>query len=262
MSSGRQFLRLIGITLALLLALPSRWAFAKSSGESEVAHAERAKGTVALNLGRYEEAIEHLSQAYSLTQDPILLFNLGQAFRLAGMPDKAVASYSAFLRAAGPGTKYRTQFERAAAEIETIAPTLGCPVRMHVSKANQPGDSEQLDDLMNDLPRAAKPAAAPTPAPAPIDPPPAQEKVETPPVAKTAAPALTPVAPPAPAPAFAVSAQAVPPAEPSSAPIYKKAWFWSTVVAVLAVGGAATWYFTRPQNQTPGSTYGSTRVLP
>jgi len=40
----------------------------RGKGEDPVAKAERAKGIVALNLGRYEEAIEHLSQAYTLTR--------------------------------------------------------------------------------------------------------------------------------------------------------------------------------------------------
>ena len=256
MCLGRQFLRLMVIAMALLLAFPGHSAFAKGASESEVARTARAKGTVSLNLGQYEEAIEHFSQAYALTQDPILLFSLGQAFRLAGKPDKAVSSYSSFLRAAGPGTKYRAQFERAAAEIETITPTLVCPPKERAGTGKQLDDDKQIDELMN----APAPAAKRAPAPRPVDPPPVEESeeaIEPPPVAK--APALTP--PPAPAPALALSAQAAP-VESASAPVYKKAWFWSSVVGVLAIGAVATWYFTRSQGQVPASTYGSTRVLP
>jgi len=256
MCLGRQFLRLMVIAMALLLALPGHWVFAKGSGESEVARSTRAKGTVSLNLGQYEDAIEQFSQAYALTQDPILLYSLGQAYRLAGKPDKAVASYSSFLRAAGPGTKYRAQFERAAAEIETITPTLVCPPKDHPGTGKQLDDDKQIDELMD------APAAKRTRAPKPVDPPPAEESqeveaIEPPPVAK--APALTP--PPVPAPALTLVAQAAP-VETDSAPVYKKAWFWSGVVGVLAIGAVATWYFTRSQNQAPASTYGTTRVLP
>jgi tetratricopeptide (TPR) repeat protein len=246
-------MRLPILAMALLLAFPSHLVLAKGSGESETARVARAKGIVALNLGQYEEAIEQLSRAYALTQDPILLFNLGQAFRLAGEPDKAVASYSSFLRAAGPGTKYRTQFERAAAEIETIAPTLGCRPGERVGTGKQP------DDIEN----APAPATKPAPAPPPVEPTPVEKAIEPPPVAaKAQAPVLAPSPPPAPAPALSLTTEAAPPLDPAAKPFYKKAWFWSSVVGVLAVGAAATWWFTRNPNQTPPSTYGSTRVLP
>jgi tetratricopeptide (TPR) repeat protein len=245
-------MRFYVLAMALLLAFPSHLVLAKGSGEGEVARAERAKGTVALNLGQYEEAIDHFSQAYTLTQDPILLFNLGQAFRLAGKPDKAVASYSSFLRAAGPGTKYRAQFDRAAAEIETITPTLVCPPRDHVGTGKQPDDTN-----------APAPAAKSALVPPPVEPKPVEEPIEPPPVtAKASLPALAPSPPQALAPALSITTQAALPVERESQPIYKKAWFWSSVVGVLAVGGAVTWWFTRSQNQTPPSTYGSTRVLP
>jgi len=252
MCPGHRLMRLPVLAMALLLAFPSHLVLAKGSGESDAARVARAKGTVALNLGQYEEAVEQFSQAYALTQDPILLFNLGQAFRLAGKPDKAVASYSSFLRAAGPGTKYRTQFERAAAEIETITPTLVCPPRERVGTGKQPDDPEN----------APAPAAKPAPAPPPVEPTPVEKPIEPPPVAvKAPAPVLAPAPPPAPAPALAITAQAAPPIEPAAKPFYKKAWFWSSVVGVLAIGGVATWWYTRNPNQVPPSTYGSTRVL-
>ena len=252
MCPGRRLMRLPILGMALLLAFPSHLVLAKGSGESETARAERTKGIVALNLGQYEEAIEHLSQAYALTQDPILLFNLGQAFRLAGKPNKAVSSYSSFLRAAGPGTKYRAQVERAAAEIENITPELVCPPREPVGTGKQP----------NDLENAPAPAAKPAPASPPDEPKPVEAPIEPPPVAaKAPAPVLAPSPPPAPAPALSLTTQAALPLEPAAKPFYKKAWFWSSVVGVLAVGGAATWWFTRNPNQTPPSTYGATKVL-
>lgn len=254
-------MRLPILAMALLLAFPSHLVLAKGSGESGTARTERTKGTVALNLGQYEEAIEHFSQAYALTQDPILLFSLGQAFRLAGKPEKAVASYSSFLRAAGPGTKYKAQFERAATEIETITPTLVCPSKERPGTGKQLDDSKQIDDLMNAPAPAAKRALVPPPVePTPVEEPVA-EPIEPPPVAAKA-PVLAPSPPTAPSPALSITMQAAPPVGPESKPVYKKVWFWSSVATVLAIGGVATWWFTRSQNQTPPSTYGSTRVLP
>jgi hypothetical protein len=254
-------MRLQILAMALLLAFPSHLVLANGSGESETARTERSKGTIALNLGQYDEAIGHFSQAYALTEDPILLFNLGQAFRLAGRPDKAVASYASFLRAAGPGTKYRAQFERAAAEIETITPTLVCSPRAHEGIDKRLDDSKQLDDSMNAPTPVAKRVPAPSPIePSPIEPKPVEEPIE-PPVVAAKAPVLAPLPPPAPAPALSLTVQSEPPVEPESKPVYKKVWFWSAVVGVLAVGGVATWWFSRSQNQTPSSTYGTSRVL-
>jgi hypothetical protein len=239
--------------VALLLVIPNPSVLAKGKSEDPVASAERAKGTVALNLGRYDEAIEHLSQAYSLTQDPILLFNLGQAYRLAGRPEKSLASYGAFLRAATPSAKYRAQVERAAAEIEAITSfVLNRP-------AERPAQEKQLDSLMTapaptagsevEPPPAQKPEAEPTAEPAPA-------AAEPPPLALT-----PPPAPPPPPPALLLSSQGNQPPPPPPSHIYSKWWFWTSVGVALAAGGAAAWWFTRPENQIPPSTYGALRVL-
>ena len=245
----RQLLRLPLLAVALLLVIPSPSVLARGKGEDPVAKAERAKGIVALNLGRYEEAIEHLSQAYTLTQDPSLLFSLGQAHRLAGQPDKALASYSSFLRAAGSMPKYRTQLERATAEIEAITST-SCLLNR---PAERPPQERQLDNLMN----------APAPVAAEVEPAPvAEQKAEPAPAAVEPPPiALAPPPPPPPpSPALSLSSKESEPPPPSH--IYSKWWFWTSVGVALAAGGAAAWWFTRPENQVPSSTYGAIRVSP
>lgn len=62
--------------------------------------AEYERGQVAYDLGRYEDAIVAWEQAYALSKHTLLLFNLGQAARLAGDCRRAVGFYRAFLRAA------------------------------------------------------------------------------------------------------------------------------------------------------------------
>jgi hypothetical protein len=239
----RQWLRLVSLAVALLFTLPSPLVLAKGSGESPVAGFERAKGTVALNLGHYDEAIEHLSQAYTLTQDPGLLFTLGQAYRLAGKPEKALAAYSAFLRAVGSAPKYRAQLERAAAEIEAVTSLV----------LNRPGDRPS-DSLMT-TPGAGRDLAPPPvqndkvaeSAPAAVEPPPL---------------ALAPPPPPSPPPpGLSLSTQADTPTQPPPSRIYSKWWFWTSVAVAVAAGGTAAWYFTRSENQAPGSTYGTLKVL-
>ena len=245
----RQLLRLPLLAVALFLVIPSPSLLARGKGEDPVATAERAKGTVALNLGRYEEAIEHLSQAYTLTQDPLLLFNLGQAYRLAGQPDRALASYSSFLRAAGSMPKYRTQLERATAEIETIAAT-SCQVKR---PPERPAQDRQLDSLMT----APAPVAAAEVEPAPV----AEQKAEPAPAPVEPPPLVLAPPPPSPLPPPALSLTLQENAPPPPGRVYSKWWFWTSVGVALAAGGVATWWFTRPENQTPPSTYGALRVL-
>jgi hypothetical protein len=145
--------------------------------------------------------------------------------------------------------KYRTQLERAAAEIETITSfVLNRPADRGGQEKQQ---DKQLDNLMT----------APAPAGRDLAPPPqealqAEKAAEPPPVV------LTP-RPPSPPPAAGLSLSSEPaaPVQPSR-PVYRRWWFWTSVGVALAAGGAAAWWFTRPENQAPPSTYGAIRVSP
>lgn len=241
-------------------SLPSVPAFAKGKKESDEARRERSEGTVALNLGRYDDAAEHFEEAYGLSQDPILLFYLGQAYRLGGKPEKALSAYNAFLRSSSPSSKNREQFERAAADIELIATIL---VKRGASAQPQENPVEKLP-----------PAAATANKPAGKS----EESLEPTPVAGTEKDESPSLEPPALVPSAAASSLASekaardaalvqaepvppPPAE-NNKRFYKKLWFWSSVVGALALGGAAAWWYTRPTAETPPSTYGAQRVLP
>jgi tetratricopeptide (TPR) repeat protein len=72
---------------------------AASARASEVDEAKRhyLKGTKAYEVGAYEEAIVEYREAYRLVDDPALLFNLGQAQRLAGHTVEALRAYRMFL---------------------------------------------------------------------------------------------------------------------------------------------------------------------
>jgi tetratricopeptide (TPR) repeat protein len=55
------------------------------------------KGTRAYELGLYDEAIAEYMAAYKTKDDPALLFNLGQAHRLAGHAAEALRFYKTYL---------------------------------------------------------------------------------------------------------------------------------------------------------------------
>ncbi len=90
----------------------------------EIAHQARdltKRATAAFNLGSYDEAAKQYEDAYRLVQDAILLFNIGQSYRLAGRPEKALTAYKAYLRTGPTDAPNREQVARRVAELEKIA---------------------------------------------------------------------------------------------------------------------------------------------
>jgi tetratricopeptide (TPR) repeat protein len=65
-------------------------------------------GLAAQNAKDYETAISLYTKAYALVPHPVLLFNIGQAHRLAGRIDQAVRFYQQYLDADPKGTQAAT----------------------------------------------------------------------------------------------------------------------------------------------------------
>jgi hypothetical protein len=110
------------------------------------------------NVAEYADAITSWKQAYLIAKKPILLFNIGQAYRLSGDCAQAMTFYDSYAR-----------------------------------EAPNPPNQEELDQAIA-LCKAAKPAE-PEPHPEPTPPPP---PVPTPVVEPPPAPAPKPEPPPAP----------------------------------------------------------------
>jgi tetratricopeptide (TPR) repeat protein len=66
------------------------------------AKAKYREGKVHYDLHEYDQAIARFKEAYRLFDDPVYLFNIAQAYRLAGDCPNAVAYYKSFLRGAPP----------------------------------------------------------------------------------------------------------------------------------------------------------------
>lgn len=56
------------------------------------------KGTALYDLSKFREAAAEYEEAYKAKPDPALLFNIGQAYRLAGELESALRSYRSYLR--------------------------------------------------------------------------------------------------------------------------------------------------------------------
>ena len=180
------------------------------------------KATAAYNLGKYADAAKEYEAAYEQTLDPNLLFNVGQAYRLAGDRDKAIMAYRSFIRSA-PDSERRALAETKIHELEQQRPTAA--------------------------PAAGPPAGAPSPASAPpVATPPPPTPIEPPPLPPSTGPAAGGLGAPLVAPE---------PAQPS--PFYKRWPFWTGVGVVVAGGVVLGVVLSRHGNDVtlPGSTYGT-----
>jgi len=231
----------VGLVLLVLLgSLP-----ALAGPKEEAARAEVAAGTAAYNLGYYDDAARHYEEAYRQVPDPALLFNIGQAYRLAGKPDRAITAYRSYLRTAPADAANRSQVEKRIPELEKLVAEM-----KNAQTAPPPGT----------LPAAAPaaiPPAVPAPSNAPAVPPPAHEgqgngasaaasSVVAEPVEQSASTFPMFGAPPSPvtsgtqstadtAPGADLGA-ASSPAAGESPPVYKRWWFWTGLGAVVAAG--------------------------
>jgi tetratricopeptide (TPR) repeat protein len=96
---------------APLLAQPSKG----KPSEAERKKIERAselfrEGEILYNIQKYEEALQKYEEAYLVSGEPDLLYNIGQCYRLMGKRQEAITSYRNFLRAR-PTTPMRASTE-------------------------------------------------------------------------------------------------------------------------------------------------------
>lgn len=206
---------------------------AKHSDDPAAAEARRhyEEGTKAFNLGEFPRAIAEFKAAYNVKDDPSLLYNIAQSFRLQGDTTQAIFFYRSFLRNM-PNTPNHREVEGRIRALE-----------------------KQLDDQKKEAPApvvapppaaVTAPAAAPVVAPAqpaPSSEPPPVPAASTVPNQETAPPSLEHALPTAPPPveaAPAVDLSRAPADQPApSAPFYKKWWFWTAVGVVAVVGVGA-----------------------
>jgi tetratricopeptide (TPR) repeat protein len=146
--------------ILLLLLLSSSAARAQDD-----AKAHYQKATAHFAVGEYHDAAIEYEEAFKLKQDPAILFNAAQSFRLAGENPKALLLYNNIVKLY-PGTQYAK-------------------------------DSKERIQKLAETPAATTPPTQPTP----VAPPPPVVPIAPVP----AAPAVTPATPPPAAPAVVVS---------------------------------------------------------
>ena len=111
----------IGLAASPVTAAPRKANTATESATPARARELRDKGIVALNLSRYEEAVKLLEEAYELSREPAVLFDLVQAHRLNGNPERALVLCASFLRSRPALTpRNREEIEKTVAELGII----------------------------------------------------------------------------------------------------------------------------------------------
>lgn len=118
----------IGVAMALLLlssprigvAQPEAGSSAPDNASTRAAARKLVdEGIAAQNAGDYDRAVALYLRAFSLDPHPLLLFNVGQAHRLAGCPRRAVPFYERYLTLeptgaqAGPARAALAEIEQA-----------------------------------------------------------------------------------------------------------------------------------------------------
>jgi tetratricopeptide (TPR) repeat protein len=94
------------VLLALLSLGVGNGASAQETSDEDLQRAVELfeESEVLYNRGEFQEAAELIVRAYSLSPDPVLLFNLGRALESAGDLDGAIDAYARYLEAAPDAT--------------------------------------------------------------------------------------------------------------------------------------------------------------
>jgi tetratricopeptide (TPR) repeat protein len=127
-----------------------------------------AKGTRAYDLGLYDEAIAEYMTAYKIKDDPALLFNIGQAHRLAGHPTEALRFYKTYL------SKIPAATNRAEVEAKMLELTRQLEQQKQSAPQAHPAPAAEspaaIAPSTEASPASAPPSAAPivTPTPAAV----------------------------------------------------------------------------------------------
>jgi tetratricopeptide (TPR) repeat protein len=87
--------------------------------ESVNAREHYRRGTNAFNLGHYLDAVKEYEAAYQQKEDPALLFNIAQAYRLAGENESALRVYKSFLHQV-PDSPQRPDVEKRISELQAL----------------------------------------------------------------------------------------------------------------------------------------------
>jgi tetratricopeptide (TPR) repeat protein len=212
-------LRALAIVLVTLLAAdPAARGDKRKPADAEAeaqAHYQRALSYY--NLREYGIAVLEFKEAYAISNEPLLLFNIGQAYRLDRQYEEALHYYRTFLQLR-PRAPNRHDVEQFVAEMERALKT---EQQLRRDDSVAAPESAPESPTVLPMPPASEPPAAPPSAP----PERAAPTVTTPPSS------LLPT--PAPSTTTTTTATAA-----KKKPLRKRWWIWTVAGVGVAAAGA------------------------
>jgi hypothetical protein len=116
---GRRGRSLRILALAVSIGATFLQPAARAQTDKDLARQQWEQGTADYAVGHYVQAVAHYEQGYRALRDPVFLFNIGQAERLAGAREQALLAYRSYLRSSAEGAPKRDIAKRWIAELET-----------------------------------------------------------------------------------------------------------------------------------------------
>jgi hypothetical protein len=165
----------VGAAVVVVALCTGNGAWAKTPLEEAKEHF--INGTKLFNLTRYDDAIREYEAAYEIKDDPVFLYNIAQAHRLAGHLEKAIRFYRNYLRQA-PDSPKRAEIEQRIVDMEKALETQHnqqAVPPIGVMQPGQPGSEaapERKSLYPGTLPAeeaARQPANVPSPSVAPAE---------------------------------------------------------------------------------------------
>jgi len=132
------FHRVSLLTYALVVALPSS-VRATPEDDRAIAKQEYTEGTREFELGNFDNAIKHYEEAYRHRDEPVLLYNLAQAHRLAGHHAQALRMYKQYLLRS-PNAANRDEVSQKITALEKVIESERLARSMPPDSATRPGE--------------------------------------------------------------------------------------------------------------------------
>ena len=156
------------ILILLVVLLGGGSAVAGEWDNPREAKAAFEAGKVAYNAAKYADAAGYFAKSFKLSGNADLLFNVAQAFRLAGQDAQAIGAYKAFLRDV-PSSPNRTVAENHLQLLQIN--TLKAPSKAELERARALREFAPADEVHELTPASEvfrSVAVAPKPVPEPV----------------------------------------------------------------------------------------------
>ena len=104
----------------MLLALGTKEARAQlTPQQKQEIHVHYQQATRAYDLGKYQEAVDEYQKVYEIDGDPVMLYNIAQAYRLNDQPQESIHFYRRYLQRS-PEARNKEDVERKITAMEKL----------------------------------------------------------------------------------------------------------------------------------------------